>query len=175
VKVVYPGNLAAPGWGRSPAAVAALSLLAGAAAAGLFVLAGGLDRMAETAPASSADNLRTGQAAAIALAFVVAAAALIQFLRAVIDLFAKREVTGMVLRARRYGSDEQPQFYLGVDDDSTDRIRAWRVRSQLFARAPEGGYVRATVTRNLRFVRELTLADAPAAPAPNATAPGFTA
>ena len=39
VKVVYPGNIASPGWGRSPGAVAALSILAGAAALGLFFLA----------------------------------------------------------------------------------------------------------------------------------------
>ena len=39
VKVVYPGNIASPGWGRSPGAVIVLSVLAGAAAYGLFFAA----------------------------------------------------------------------------------------------------------------------------------------
>ena len=104
---------------------------------------------------------------------MVAFAALAQFLRAAIDLFAKRQVTGLVLRSRRYGSDDKPQFYVAVDDDSTDRVRAWRVGHELFVRAPEYGWVTATVTRNLRFVREMESVPAPA-PGPTATTGEFT-
>jgi hypothetical protein len=170
VKVVYPGNIASPGWGRSPGAVLALSLVAGAAAYGLFYLAAHMDELIDTAPANAVRALNIAQVAAFGLSIVVAFAALAQFVRAAIDLFSKRDVVGQVIRARRYGSDDKPQFYLGVDDDTTDRIRAWRVRPQLYVRAPENGWVRATVTRNLRYVRDLQLVDAPAP-----TAPGFSA
>ncbi len=166
VRVVYPGNVASPGWGRSPAAIVALSLLAGAATTGLFFLAAALDR--EAATSSVADKLRTGEAAALAVAGVVAVAAAIQLVRGAIDLFAHREVTGLILRARRQGSDDKPQFYLAVDDDSTDRIRAWRVRPQIYQRASEGDYVAVSVTRNLRYVRALSTTARPV-PAPDRT------
>ena len=162
VKVVYPGNLASPGWGRSPGAIVLLSILAGAAAAGLVFLAGQLETLADSAPENTVDNLHTGELAAVALAALVAFAAIVQLVRGAIDLFAKREVTGLVVRSRRYGSDDKPQFYVAVDDDSTDRIRAWRVRSELFVRAPENGWVTAVVTPNLRYVRDLQLAPEPA-------------
>ncbi|HEY7281103.1 MAG TPA: hypothetical protein VID47_05850 [Actinomycetota bacterium] len=167
VKVVYPGNVASPGWGRRPSGIVLLSIVAGAASFGLFVLSGGLERLADTGPANQADNLTIGEIAALALGVVVAVAAAIMFLRGAIDLFAKRQVTGEILRARRYGSDDQPQFYLAVDDGSTDRIRAWRVRRELYVRVPEGGWAAATVTRLLRYVRDLQPTPAP----PRATSP----
>jgi Predicted membrane protein (DUF2207) len=187
VKVVYPGNVASPGWGRRPGGIVALSILAGAAAFGLFVLGRQLDKVAETATPDAAGKLTTGEVVAFALGGVLACAALIQLIRGAIDLFAKRDVTGVVLRARRYGSDDKPQFYLAVDDDSTDRIRAWRVRRELYGRVPEGAHVTASVTRILRYVRDLTpvaVAPPPAqasAPAPGLVSPpgsapgGFTA
>jgi hypothetical protein len=105
------------------------------------------------------------------VAGVVALFAAIQLVRGAIDLFAHRQVSGLVLRARRQGSDDKPQFYLAVDDDSTDRIRAWRVRPQVYQRTSEGDYVSVKVTRNLRFVRELS----PSRPGQTApAAPGFT-
>src|SRR5262249_51255941 len=94
VKVGYPGNIASPGWGRRPGGIVALSILAGAAAFGLFVLSGQLERLANTGPASQADNLTIGELAALGIGAVVALAALIQFVRGAIDLFAKRDVTG---------------------------------------------------------------------------------
>ncbi len=165
VKVVYPGNVASPGWGRKPSTIVLLSLVAGAAAFGLFVLSGQLERLADTGPAGQADNLTIGEIAALALGVVVAVAAGIQLLRGAFDLFAKRQVAGEILRARRYGSEDKPQYYLAVDDGSTDRIRAWRVRRELYVRVPEGAWVTATVTRALRYVRDLqpTTAPAPAA------------
>jgi hypothetical protein len=143
----------------------ALSLLAGAAAGGLFWLAAALDSAAETS--SAADQLRTAHSVVVAVAALVALFAAIQLVRGAIDLFAHRQVTGLVVRARRQGSDDKPQFYLAVDDDSTDRIRAWRVRPQVYQRTSEGVFVAASVTRNLRFVRTLSTT-APPVPAPAA-------
>jgi hypothetical protein len=173
VRVVYPGNVASPGWGRSPGAIVALSLVVGAAAVGMFWLAAQLDH--EAATSSAADQLTTAEAILTAAGGLVALAAFVQFVRGAIDLFAHREVTGMVLRARRQGSDEKPQFYLAVDDDSTDRIRAWRVRPQIYTRASEGEDVTASVTPNLRYVRALSAAPpVTAAPVTGGTTGGTT-
>ena len=156
VRVVYPGNISSPGWGRSPGVVVALSVLAGLASGLLLWLAVQFDR--EAATSSVEEQLRTVEAALVIIGGLVAIGAILQLVRGTIDLFGHREVTGLVLRARRQGSDEKPQFYLAVDDGSTDRIRAFRVRGDIYTRASEGDHVTVSVTPNLRYVRALSRA-----------------
>jgi hypothetical protein len=154
VRVVYPGNVASPGWGRSPGAIVALSVLAGLAAGLLLWLAVQVDR--EAAASSVERQLRIAEAALVVIGGWVGIGATVQLVRGAIDLFVHREVTGLVLRARRQGSDEKPQFYLAVDDGSTDRIRAFRVRGDIYTRASEGDHITVSVTPNLRHVRALS-------------------
>ena len=160
VRVVYPGNISSPGWGRSPAAVAALSLLAGAGAWFLFWLGGQLRDEVASTPAE--ETIRVVAIGVLVMGTALAFAALVQIVRSVIDLFASRQVTGLVLRARRQGSDEEPEFYLAVDDGSADRIRAFRVHPDIYTSTAEGQRVTVSVTPNLRFVRHLSPADEPA-------------
>jgi Predicted membrane protein (DUF2207) len=159
VRVVYPGNVASPGWGRSPAAVVALSLLAGVAAGLLLWVAVQLDDAAATS--SAEEQLRAAEAALVVVGGLIAVGAAVQLVRGAIDLFVHREVTGLVLRARRQGSNEKPQLYLAVDDGSTDRIRAFRVRSDIYNRASEGDFVTASFSPNLRHVRALSAGPPP--------------
>src|SRR6266545_4505910 len=93
-------------------------------------------------------------------------------LRAVADLFLVDRVTGLVLRARRRGSDDNHVYFLAVDDGSEDRIRAWRVRPTIYVRTYEGDRVTATVTRGLGYVRSIEPAPVPVSVPPAGA--GFT-
>jgi predicted membrane protein DUF2207 len=85
------------------------------------------------------------------------------------DLGSTREVTGPILRLRRYGDDESPRYYVAVDDGSSSRIRAWEVSPALYTGLEQGELVTVRLTKKLGCVRSIVPAagTTPAPPAPS--------
>jgi predicted membrane protein DUF2207 len=86
------------------------------------------------------------------------------------DLGSTREVTGPILRLRRYGDDESPRYYVAVDDGISSRIRAWEVSPALYTGLEQGELVTVRLTKKLGCVRSIVPAGTtPAPPAPSPT------
>ena len=170
VRVRYPRGLP-PGWGKHPALALVLALVwGGIGTAALY----GLLRVAnaEIAPDPTFDREQLdwiGRGALISClpVLVVLGWALWVLVRAVPDLWQRRQITGEVVRARRrrqiFGSDsDNPKYwyYLAVDDGARNRISAFRVRSVVYDACDQGERVDAVVTPGLGYVRELRKATA---------------
>ena len=82
-----------------------------------------------------------------------------------ISLFGGRQVTGDAVRARSFG-DEAQACYIAVDDGTRDRIRAWKVRPQLYGSVTEYSTVTVTVSPLLAYVRSVHRAAVPTSRAP---------
>jgi Predicted membrane protein (DUF2207) len=152
VQITYPDTLPA-GWGVHPAVALLHSLVWGAVS--LFVLFVVAPNVFDVAPDAGAIELLIGAL----LVVLPAAAALVLalgFLRAAADLWSTRQVTGQILRLRTYGSDDKKRFYAAVDDGSSPKIRAWRVKPELYSTLQQGEVVTATITPYLRYVRSIT-------------------
>ena len=152
MQISYPDTLPA-GWGVHPVVALLHSLVWGAVS--LFVLFVVAPNVFDVAPNGSATELLIGAL----LVVLPAAAALVLglgFLRAAADLWSTRQVTGQILRLRKYGSDDKTRFYAAVDDGTSPKIRAWRVDSNLYSKLVQGDVVTATITPYLRYVRSIT-------------------
>lgn len=161
VRVRYP-RWWPPGWGMHPA----LGALAGAAIGiGAGFAASLARRLADSdAPVGITDDwdwvrLAGDVLVAVFVATVVWAA--VRFLLAVSDLFARREVSGEIVRARRFkrgtsNNNVRYAYYLAIDDGSDDRLPAFRVRPALWDEHAQGETVKATVTPRLGYVRSIT-------------------
>jgi len=167
VRVRYPRFAA--GWGRHPASAALLGLVLTVAGAWpLAILA-------------DADLPRWALAAAAVVLVPVAARGLLLLVRGVLDLGDRVVVEGLVVRARRRevgsGDNKRYQYWVAVDDGTSSRIRAWRVRPALYTAAPQDSNVRVVVTRRLGYVREVGASapwgppDVSVPPAPPRSAP----
>jgi hypothetical protein len=166
VRVRYPRGLP-PGWGKHPAFALVLALVWGGVATAVLY---GLLRVANAEitpdPTFNREQLDwIGRGALIAClpVLVVLGWALCVLVRAVPDLWQRRQITGEVVRARRrrqiFASDsDNPKYwyYLAVDDGARNRIRAFRVRSVVYGACDQGQTVSAVVTPGLGYVRELT-------------------
>jgi hypothetical protein len=168
VEVRYP-RARPPAWGKHPAFSLSLGLLWGAVATGAIY---GLHRVAAEAakPGGLAPTLTRDQLDWVgrgALILILPFAFLLVWclwvlVRAVPDLFLQREVTGDIVRAREraqvFGTEGRTPkywYYLAVDDGTTRRLRAWRVRQELYRAHSQGETVTGVVTPNLSYVREL--------------------
>lgn len=163
VKVRYPRVLP-PAWGKHPAFALFLAVLWG----GVAVLAiYGIDAMGSSDPPQSVsssqwDDLTTGALIALAPAIAVLAWALWVLVRALPDLWSTRTVIGEIVRDRRFrkwsSSNDTPRYsnYLAVDDGTSDRVSAWRMRGALWALHDQGEVVTAEITPRLRYVRSIT-------------------
>jgi hypothetical protein len=160
-----------PGYGRHPAAVAAVSLLVGAGADGILWV---LSRL----PSFDEPLARVVDAGVRIVAVAVIALAVITLLLALSDCFANTTVEGLVLRARRRQTGDrlrgplrifqpepdkrQTRYYVAIDDGRDVTVRALRVRSELYSTVTQGSRVRAIVTPRLRYTRSIEPATAPA-------------
>jgi hypothetical protein len=178
VRVRYP-RAWPPGWGKHPGVAIVLALGWGSAAAVAIVWLAGVASEGRD-PSLGFDQSTydwIGRAAlfGIGVAALVVAWALFVLLRAVPDLWSHRTVTGEIVRDRRrrqvFASGNQPKYwyYLAVDDGSSDRVRAWRVRAPLWRECHQGQTVTAEVTPGLAYVRSIV--EAPV-PGPTVAAPG---
>lgn len=128
--------------------------------------------------------LRAGIALAVAVVFLllapegvaalpvaVAVVAGLVVVWALVDLGSTREVTGQILRLRAYGDDDDKRHYVAVDDGTSARIRAWRVKPELYSPLRQYEVVTGTLTRNLRYVRAISETESELTAAKVATAP----
>lgn len=99
--------------------------------------------------------------AVFAVPALMALAGAIQVVRAAVDLWSAREITGQVLRLRRFGGEESGwRYYLAVDDGRASKVHAWPVSPEIYEQLEQGQLVTAVVTPNLRYVRSVTPAAA---------------
>jgi Predicted membrane protein (DUF2207) len=165
VTVVYP-RYWPPAYGASPGESVWRGLQLAAFGIGVVVV---YALLASRLSPASADRLTrdvaVGLEIAAAVAIVVAGIGLWFVLAGVAALFGTTQVTGDAVRLRRFGS-EAAVCYLAVDDGTRDRIRAWRVRSQIYDSLTEYSTVTVSVTPLLSYVRQVQSAAAPVTSAP---------
>jgi hypothetical protein len=93
--------------------------------------------------------------------------------RGLMDLGAYRRVRGRVVRVREFhrtqGDHVITDTFVAVDDGSTDRLVAWKVRNELAFHLDEGDDVVLEVSRHLGHVRSLRELVKAAAPLPAPT------
>ncbi len=172
VRVRYP-RAWPPAWGKHPALAILLAILwgggAGAATYWLARLASSKRDPSLGFSQPTFDWIGRITVVAIALCALVVLWALLILVRAVPDLWTRRQMTGEVVRVRRRtqvfasGNKQKFWYYLAVDDGSGERVRAWRVRPELWHGRYQGELVTAEITPGLAHVR--TIVDAPLAPA----------
>ena len=168
VRIRYPRRFP-PGYGRHPALVALVGLVV--AAAGAFIAPGAIS--AADAILRSFDDVASDRTVpdgvragiSVALAAVVTIGALLAaygaglLIGGVADLVQRRRpIEGRVLRVRERGDDNKRFWHVAVDDGTTDRVRAWRLKSPPVA--SQGAFVRARVTPWLRHVDDLVVVHA---------------
>jgi hypothetical protein len=148
VRVRYP-RVRPPAWGRHPGLAVLIAL------AWLLVSAFVVGRAGDISDAA------TGIVTAV-LALPVLWSVWV-LARAVPDVFTTRTVTGTVLRCRRRtrssSSRSTPKYhyYVAIDDGSRDRVAAYRVSADLYARVRQGQTVTAELTPRLGHVREVSV------------------
>lgn len=145
VRVQYP-RLLPLGWGLSPV---------GAIVRGIAAVAAGCIVVVVLAPA-----LDGAANALLAPAALVVVAGLLVVVRGVADVGSTVEVTGPILRLRKRGSKDKPRFYLAVDEGSST-VRAWVVRSEIYAKVTQDDVVSVSLTPRLRHVRSVRPATSP--------------
>jgi hypothetical protein len=161
VRIDYPKRIP-PGWGKPPALAAligAASLLGGLFVANIFfpLMADTAGTLFDSTKDQGFDPVNLIGVAILAIPTVVTAVWLVRaalMLRAAVpDLFARREVGGVVLRIRR----EEKASYLAVDEGSGTRLKAWLVPPAILDAAGlgQGSPVSATVSPHLGHVSRL--------------------
>ncbi|HSL56331.1 MAG TPA: hypothetical protein VK866_00655, partial [Acidimicrobiales bacterium] len=163
VRVRYPRMR--PAWGKHPLAAAASALLMGiivvfVARTVTLVSSGSLPLVGLTGTARRIAELSA--IAALALGALVLAWNAVTLVRAVADLFDRREVEGIVLRRRsRPAGNDSTIYHLAVDTGEGDEVVAWTVDSSTYHAALQGSRVRARVTPRLGHVRDLEVLERP--------------
>jgi hypothetical protein len=150
VRIRYP-RLLPLGWGMSPRSALFKAVVAAAAASFLLYM------LASVAPDPRAEDGARALAAAAVLAVpaVVVLVAAFVIVKSVADLWSMLEVTGQIVRLRTFGSEENTERYVAVDDGTSARIRAWRVSHDVYAPLSQYEEVTATLTPRLRYVRSI--------------------
>jgi Predicted membrane protein (DUF2207) len=148
VRIEYP-RYWPPGWGRDPSIVLALGLaVAGGAGLVLYLVGASLVDAGILALVPLA-ALGGGVVVGVATAIVAAG-----------DWGTGVEVTGPILRLRRFGDDDDRRHYAAVDDGASDAIRAFRVGARHFAGLEQGRLVTVRTSRSLGCVRWIIPAEA---------------
>jgi hypothetical protein len=162
VRVRYPRSWP-PAWGKHPGFAAFLAVAWG----GFAVLAlSGLTKVADSDPAASfsTDDWQWVERAALLAAvpcLIVAVWAVFVLVRAIPDLWSTRQLSGEVVRDRRrrqwFSSGDDPKYwnYLAIDDGTSDRVVALRLREPLWREHHQGDEVTVDVTPGLGYVRAI--------------------
>ena len=161
VHIRYP-KLLPPGWGKKPllaTAIGLAGLLGGLFVARIFFPLMG-EAVSDLVDSTRDEGFSPINLIAIAILALPTIAPGVLILRsalmlaaAVPDLFATREVEGVVLRIRRH----EKASYLAVDEGTGTKVRAWIVAPMLLDSAGlgQGRPVSATVTPRLGYVSRL--------------------
>ena len=97
----------------------------------------------------------------IAVPVVIALGGTYLALRAGADLFKSREITGEIVRLRITRSEgEAAGHWVAVDDGTSNEVRAWSVRPEVYAGLEQGQVVTAVVTPRLGYVHSIRPASA---------------
>jgi Predicted membrane protein (DUF2207) C-terminal domain len=151
VDIRYP-HLFPPLWGVHPGAALLGAVVGGAIAIFFLRVLGSLSSSIDDLGAQ-ATLVVIGIYALLSLALLGAAAVAYMAVR---DLLSTKEVTGEIVRLRTFGSDKSPRHYVAVDDGALRRVRAWQVKSNLYAQLAQYDEVTVVATRYLGYVRSIT-------------------
>jgi hypothetical protein len=162
VHISYPKRLP-PGWGKQPllaTAIGLAGLLGGLFVARIFfpLMADAVSDLVDSTRDEGFSPINLIAIAILALPTVVPAVLIVRsalmLAASVPDLFARREVDGVVLRIRRH----EKVSYLAVDEGTGTNVRAWIVAPMLLNSAglDQGRRVSATVTPRLGYVSRLS-------------------
>jgi hypothetical protein len=147
-----------PAWGRMPAIALLMGLVAGLVGMGIIYLVVRYGTWTvEELPATVLSGLRVIEVAGAGVAGLLLAGGLYVMIAAAFDLFTKAEVTGQVLRLRRFGSSDRRTYHVAVDDGTSTRVRAWIVSPTVYGSLSEGDMVRAIVSPNLGYVHSIAV------------------
>lgn len=145
-----------PGWGRHPLHALAIGGLG--SYVGVNVI-----RVATRDIGFGNRWVATAGTVATALGVLVLGRSLPQLALGFLDLFSRRRVAGVVVRARTrwspfpyptQGEDQQSlRYFVAIDDGRSTSITAYRVTPKLYAALPQGGRADLEVTPNLGYVR----------------------
>lgn len=178
-----------PGWGQHPvAAVVSGMLVVVAAVVAVRVVLGVLLDDTSLLAGLPDPGRRWAERAAVGVALGLSGIALIGAAKVVLGLLdvpallARREVTGVVIRHRRFLSghwlpdaveavaysgrstsrrQRHERRYVALDTGTTDVVRAWKVRPSIFAATWQDGEARVEVTPLLGYVRAAEMCSAP--------------
>ncbi len=165
VTVTYP-RYWPPAYGASPGESIWRGVrLAALGIGGLVVYSLIAPRLPTTHTDAVTRDLAVGAELVAAVAIVVAGIGLWFLLAGLVSLFGTTSVTGDAVRLRRFGS-EATDCYLAVDDGTRDRIRAWKVRPQIYDALTEYSTLTVSVSPLLSYVREVHTTRAPVTSAP---------
>jgi hypothetical protein len=169
VVVTYPRLR--PGYGQHPVVAAFVGLVTGAIAVAaltrLIPAANGTADWVEDLSDTPRPWVRLAAAGVAVVAVAVAAWSLVKFVYALSDVFARRTVEGVVLRARVRGSGEnrQRRYYMAIDTGAAARVASWRLAPVHYGSAQQGAWVRVVMTPRLCHVRSMQrLTGPPGAP-----------
>jgi hypothetical protein len=153
VKIRYPVRFP-PGYGSHPLAAAGKGLLI-AGFFGMVVRTIGpplLEAIRDFAPTSGWARLaEAGFGVMLGILGFVVLRGLALLVGGLVDLFARQEVEGLVVRLKG--------TYLAVDDGQRREVRAWRVQPLKLGGAVRGSVVRVHATRWLGYVSGVELVD----------------
>jgi hypothetical protein len=162
VHIRYPKRLP-PGWGKQPllaTAIGLAGLLGGLFVARIFfpLMAEAVSDLVDSTRDEGFSPVNLIAIAILALPTIVPAVLVVRsalmLAAAVPDLFATREIEGVVLRIRRH----EKVSYLAVDEGAGPKLRAWIVAPMLLdgAGLSQGQPVSATVSPRLGHVSRLS-------------------
>lgn len=126
---------------------------------------------------AATDGVSSGEdaffaAAVLLLPSILLIAGVAYILLGLSDLGSTRDVTGPILRLRRYGDDESPRYFVAVDDGISSRIRAWEISPALYTGLEQGELVTVRLTKKLGCVRSIVAASEPPPTQPARSAAG---
>jgi hypothetical protein len=151
VQVAYP-RYWPPGWGADPI-VALLVGLALAAGAGTILYAAGPDLL----------DLGVFGVVPFTVACICVVLGAAVVVMATSDWRTAVEVTGPILRLRTFGDEDSRRYYVAIDDGTSEKIRAFRVKWDRYDGLSQGELVTARLTRNLCCVRWIVRGEGAAA------------
>ena len=74
---------------------------------------------------------------------------------ALLDLTSSTELSGPILRLRVFGDEDHRRLYVALDDGTSSKVRALRVRPELYVGLAQGEVITARATKSLRYVKSI--------------------
>jgi hypothetical protein len=94
-------------------------------------------------------------AALLAAPIMIAVGGVVLSVRAALDLFSTNEVTGEIVRLRLRRSEDSSEYLVAVDDGTSQTVRAWAVRPDVYTGLEQGDVVTVRVTPRLGYIHSI--------------------